>query len=220
MKKTRAYLFFFYAFLLLISPLSFAGTYPAGNEAFGPLRNERNLPLAEGFGALRWGISVEAARMVCPDLREENSKIYNQYVKGKRGPDGVYAHYLRENEDLKVGGHTMDEIKYKFLEGKFTCVGMSVICYEDTPCKIEEIFQDIKKAVRNIYGKPYKISNITYEKDEIVKKKGGVVKEENIEWKIGDESISVTKHVEPKSSFITISIFSYQGYFNATRQER
>lgn len=220
MKKTRVLLFIFLLFLLIPAVFLSASADQTVRDIFGPLRDESNLLISDGFGALKWGVSVEEAQKLYPDLREDNSKIYNQYTRGKKGPDGVRAHYLRKNENLKVGGHSADSIKYQFLEGNFYVVGISLSCDKESPCNIEEVFQDIVNAIRKIYGKPYEISSTTYEDDSTVKNAGGVVKYQGIEWKIEDESIIITKSVEPKMSFIVITIFSYEGYFSATGQER
>jgi hypothetical protein len=220
MKKMRAYFLFLLPFLLL-SPIPLStGADVTVNEAFGPIRNERNLSIVDGFAALKWGVSVEDAHKIYPDLREDSSKFYTQYYKGKKGPDGVYVFYVRNNENLRVGGHSLEPIEYRFLQGKFVAVGMGVSCDEDTPCNTEAIYQDIVKAIRKIYGKPYNLASRTYQDDATVSKTGGIEKVQEIEWKIEDETITVSKSVEPKFSSIDIFIFSYQGYFSATGQER
>jgi len=217
MKRVRTYVFFFLAFLLSPSVSFSAGADLAVNDTFGPTRNERNLPIADGFAALKWGASIEEAQRTYTDLREYNSRAYNQYIKG--GKDNA-AWFVREKENLTVGGHSMNSIEYKFQNGKFVAVGIGASCDEDTPCNAEEIYQDIIKAIRRIYGKPYEIASRTYEDDKMVSKRGGAVKTQEIAWKIDDESISVSKTVEPTFSSISISIFSYQGYFIAIGQER
>ena len=114
----------------------------------------------------------------------------------------------------------MESIEYKFQNGKFVAVGIGMSCDEATPCSAEEIYQDIIKAIRKLLGKPYEISSRTYEDNKTVSKNDGVVKTQEIVWKIDDESISVSKRVEPKFSSISLLIFSYQGYFIAIGQER
>lgn len=217
MKRFRVSLFFFLTFLLSPSVSFSAGTDLAVNETFGPARNERNLSIAHGFAALKWGTSLEEAHRIYTDLREDNSRAYNQYIKG--GKDNA-ARFVREKENLQLGGHRMDSIVYKFQNGKFVSAGIGVICDDDTPCNAEEIYQDIIKAIRTLYGKPYEIGSHTYEDEDTIRRKGGVTKTEEIEWKIDDESISVSKTIEPKISSISIVIFSYQGYFIAIGQER
>ena len=114
----------------------------------------------------------------------------------------------------------MNSIEYHFQKGKFVSVGMGVSCDEDTPCNTEDIYRDIINAIRALYGKPYEIGSRTYEDEKTVSKKGGVVKTEDIQWKIDDESVSLSKTIKPKFSSISISIFSYQGYFSAIGQDR
>lgn len=210
--KFKPLFLFVVLFLLFTTVTLFAGTDPVIYDVFGAARGEHNLPLAEGFGALKWGVSVEEAHRFYPDLREkETDKSY----------DGVHVDYRRDNEDLRVSGYQVEYIKYSFLEGKFYSVGISIECSDYyNPYNIDKISQDIEKALRNLYGKPYDISSSTYVDTDLAKKKGGVVLSKHIKWEMEDESISITKHVEPKSSYILISIFSYQGYFEALGQER
>jgi hypothetical protein len=217
MKRVKAYLFFFLVFLH--SPLvSFSVGADLGiNDAFGPTRTERNLPIADGFAGLKWGVSIEEAHRTYTDLREDNSRAYSQYIKG--GKDNA-AWFVRQKENLIVGGYSMNSIEYKFQNGKFVAVGIGGSCDEDTPCNAQEIYQNIIKAIRRIYGKPYEIASRIYEDDKTVSKRGGVVNTEEITWRIDDESINISKTVEPKFSSINISIFSYQGYFIAVGQER
>ncbi len=186
-------------------------------DALSPTRSARNLPIADGFAALKWGVSIEEAHKTYSDLREDNSRLYNQYNKGGKD-ENVWL--LRVKDNLNLGGHSMESIKYKFEKGKFVAVGLGVSCDQDTPCNIEVIYQDITKAMRTLYGKPHKIGSHTYEDEAMVRKRGGIVKTEEIEWKIDDESVNVSKSVEPNFSYISISIFSYQGYFLAIGQER
>jgi len=217
MRRFTAYLFFFLAFLASSSVTVSAGADLLANEIFGPTKSERNLPIVEGFSALKWGTSLEEANRTYTDLQEYNSRSYNQYVKGGKANA---AWWVREKENLTFGGHRMESITYKFQNGKFFSVGIGLNCDEDTPCKADEIYQDIIKAIRHLYGKPYEIGSHTYEDEHTIKKKGGITRTEEIEWKIDDESISVSKTLEPRFSSLSISIFSYQGHFIAIGQER
>ena len=88
------------------------------------------------------GASNEGAHRTYADLREYNSRAYNQYIKGGKD-EAVWL--VREKESLKVAGHSTDSIRYKFQKGKFVSVGIGVSCDEDTPCNGEVIYQDITK---------------------------------------------------------------------------
>jgi hypothetical protein len=182
-------------------------------DMFNPVRFSENLPIGEGFGALKWGILLEQAMQIYPDLREENTETYNKYVKGKKSVlGGVVADFFRSNEVLKAGGHQPDKVKYQFLDGRFFSVYVTFLCAEDIPCDVDAIFQDIVKAIRIVHGKPEEISSATYETDKMVKIKGGIVRTYEIKWQVDDESISIYKSVEPSYSSIGIHFFSNQGY--------
>ena len=122
----------------------------------------------------------------------------------------------------------MDSVDYTFMSGALTSVGLSLTCDKYKTCNVDVIFQDIVKAIKNVYGKPYNISSRIYEDDDSIRNHGGIQKNDGIEWKLDDESIHITKWSNPKNSSISISIFSYQGYFiaigpahaSAERQER
>jgi len=217
MRDLYTYSFLFFLLLSRLHlPLAIGADAPP-DDAFSTTRNIRNLPIAEGFAALKWGVSIEEAHKTYTDLREYNSRAYNQYIKGGKD-EKVWL--VRANESLKVGGHSMESIEYQFQKGKFVSVGAGMNCDEDNPCNIEMSYQDITKAIRRLYGTPHNIGSRTYEEGNTVIKGGGTMKTEEMEWKIDDESISVTKTVEPNFSSILISIFSYQGYFIAIGQER
>ena len=67
----------------------------------------RTLPIGEGFGELKWGISVEGAQKVHSDLREDDSSLYTKYYKGK---DETWL--VSDKRRLVIGEHLMDETRY------------------------------------------------------------------------------------------------------------
>lgn len=220
--KRIARLFAAFMMITMISDVSASDiTVLPRLDMFNPARFSENLPLGEGFGALKWGITLEQAMQIYPDLREENTKTYNEYVKGKESSlGGVESEFLRGNEILKAGGHKPDKVRYGFLDGRFFSVFVMFLCAEDIPCDAETIFQDIVKAIRIVHGKPEEISSATYETDKMVKIKGGIVRTYDIKWQVDDESISIDKTVEPSHSSIFLHFFSNQGYSLVKDRER
>ena len=186
-------------------------------DIVAPARTARNLPLSEGFGALNWGTSIEEAQRIYNDLREDDSPIYKQYIKGGKENS---AEFIREKEDLTVGGYRMDSVSYSFERGKFVAVSLALSCSKNASCDIDKIHENIVTAIRRIYGKPHKIGSRTFEDEKTISKHGGLLRVSEIEWKLDDESININKRIDPSYSYLSISIFSYNGYFKAIGQQR
>ncbi len=170
---------------------------------------KQSFTLSDGIANLKWGISIEEAQKIYPDFKRERDEPDNN------SDSDDYVEYIRESDDLKIAGYSMDSVEYTFVCGKLTSVGMKIYCHEYKACNVDIMYQDIVKSMREHYGKPYNISSRIYENDDMIKKRGGVQKNYEIEWKHDDESIHITESVDPKLSSILITIFSYQGYFIA-----
>lgn len=169
---------------------------------------KQNFSLSDGIANLKWGIPIEEALKIYPDLKKD--------MPDNTSDNSDDIDYIREKEDLNIAGYSMDSVKYNFLHGKLVFVSMNIRCYEfdSNKCDIDVMFQNIVKSMRDQYGKPYSIESRTNEDDETISKKG-VISNYDIKWEVGDESICVSRSSHPKFPSLYVSVYSHLGEFIA-----
>ena len=196
--------------------LLFCYSHIMAEDILDKQRNKRNLPINQGFGALYWGISLNDARKIYPDLREKGSRASNN------DSARINRQYIRDKESLTISGYKMDEISYMFEKGKL----ISVSCHKDHPLADPEMFNRVSNAARGFFGKPYSIESRASISKATLNSYGGATNDETIKWKIDEEHFSITRFTVdrdatvPRYESISVLIFSYTGYFLAEGVER
>jgi len=106
--------------------------------------------IGQGFGDLKWGIPLEQALRVYPDLHFEGYRIVNEKV-------APFQAYVRERTSDRVGGVKFDSLEYWFRGDRFVgirAVLNSRIGPRTLVTEAERSYDLLADRIRRAYGAP------------------------------------------------------------------